>query len=65
MSVAAVQAVHVLHHGFPLCGFTTDTPGRWPEGHVWVHRWDLDLAALGKRCAGCEVVAKQGSAAPR
>lgn len=28
--------VHVLHHGMPLCAFTTLPPVHWPEHSKWV-----------------------------
>lgn len=28
--------VHALYRGLPLCGFTTNTPNKWPVGHMWV-----------------------------
>ncbi len=30
--------VHILVHGFPLCGFSTDTPNKWPDHGKWVGR---------------------------
>lgn len=42
--------VHILHHGLPLCGFSKDVPGKWPEGHKWtaIHRPDHST------CVGCD-----------
>jgi hypothetical protein len=40
--------VHILHHGWPLCGFSTRVPREWPEDHRWV-RIDSDDA----NCVGC------------
>lgn len=28
--------VHILKHGFPICGFSRDLPVKWPLGHLWV-----------------------------
>jgi hypothetical protein len=28
--------IHILHGGLPLCRFSTEVPGNWPEGHQWV-----------------------------
>lgn len=34
--------VHVLHHGLPLCRFSTGAPVFWPDGHRWVGLDDPD-----------------------
>jgi len=31
----ALEVVHLLWHGLPLCGFTLEMPCDWPDGHVW------------------------------
>jgi hypothetical protein len=31
-----VKRVHVLMSGLPLCGFTSEPPGKWPDGDKWV-----------------------------
>lgn len=36
--------VHMLYHGYPLCGFTTEIPANWPEGHSWVSVMDAEHA---------------------
>jgi hypothetical protein len=36
--------VHVLHHGYPLCGFTTLIPREWPGFQLWVPIRDAHLA---------------------
>jgi hypothetical protein len=35
-NVGAIREIHILHHGMPLCGFTTNLPDGWPWGHIWV-----------------------------
>lgn len=40
--------VHILRHGFPLCGFTSHVPKDWPKGHAWVR-----LNEPGSTCAAC------------
>jgi hypothetical protein len=48
--------IHLLWHGQALCRFSTEVPGRWPEGHVWVGKNDWQGVKLGKDqrfCAGC------------
>ena len=34
--------VHALLYGLPLCGFSSRTPGNWPEGHMWVGVKDVE-----------------------
>lgn len=41
--------VHILHHGLPLCRFSTAVPRDWPEGHRWT---GLD-AAGDATCREC------------
>ena len=43
-------AVHVLHHGLPLCRFTPLAPSEWPKGHKWVGL-DERTDATCPRCA--------------
>jgi hypothetical protein len=43
--------IHVLHHGFPICGFTREMPKDWPQGHLWVRKDDAALATC-PRCRG-------------
>lgn len=42
--------LHVLHYGQPICGFTTDTPDKWPEGHRWIGIEDWNQLS---NCPGC------------
>jgi hypothetical protein len=42
-------AIHILRHGFAVCGFSDETPNCWPPGHKWVSGEDADKAT----CAGC------------
>ena len=44
------QVVHILHEGLAVCGFSYDTPNKWPEGHAWVAPRDKELA----NCDGCK-----------
>jgi len=41
--------VHILWHGLPMCGFTTEIPEDWPEGHKWVSRLEREDAT----CENC------------
>lgn len=41
--------IHILHEGLPLCGFSREVPGHWPEGHRWVRVEDAKDAT----CGGC------------
>lgn len=42
-------AVHLLHQGQPVCGFSTEVPGKWPEGHRWASSHDFDKVT----CPAC------------
>ncbi len=42
--------IHILHHGYPLCLFTSRPPNDWPEGHLWVGLVDWWIAD----CPGCQ-----------
>jgi hypothetical protein len=53
--------IHLLHEGFPLCGFSELLPRDWPDGHRWV---GLDALGPGVReegyaptCEACKRVA--------
>lgn len=48
----AERTVHILFNGLPLCGFSNELPGRWPEGHWWVRTEQAGLAT----CTGCIAV---------
>jgi hypothetical protein len=41
--------VHILHHGWPLCAFSKEQPGAWPQGHKWVRLEAKEDAT----CSGC------------
>lgn len=49
LNVGAIKEVHILHHGFALCGFSTTVPAEWPDGHRWVDITDKTRAT----CLGC------------
>lgn len=53
-SVFTLPAVHILHHGLPICGFTRLLPRDWPSGHSWVGFDEKQLAT----CAGCKAIAE-------
>ena len=42
--------VHALLYGLPLCGFSREVPGKWPDGHKWVYVEDKELLT----CDGCK-----------
>ena len=42
--------VHVLHHGFPLCGFSLKIPREWPKQQAWVSITNLEDA----NCEDCK-----------
>lgn len=44
-----MTTIHILHHGFPLCGFTEVLPGDWPEGHRWVSKITWGSMKMRKR----------------
>lgn len=46
------EYIHGLLGGMPLCGFSTDLPVNWPEGHTWVPT--TDEKAIG--CPSCRQV---------
>ncbi len=45
--------VHVLEKGYPLCGFSSELPRDWPEGHKWTGLNDLEPAT----CLECRAAA--------
>jgi hypothetical protein len=45
--------VHILHHGLPLCRFSTALPRDWPEGHKWTGLDEIEDA----RCGACMAAA--------
>lgn len=49
-------AVHVLHHGLPLCRFTAKVPAEWPERHKWVGMNESDDA----NCPICQRIIFEG-----
>ena len=44
------KVIHILNEGFPLCGFSSDFPVNWPEGHLWVSITEPDDA----NCEECK-----------
>lgn len=43
--------IHILFEGLSLCRFTTEVPGKWPEGHKWVSPvHDAAEAATCRKC---------------
>ena len=44
------KIIHILNEGFPLCGFSSDFPVNWPEGHVWTRITEPEKA----NCAECK-----------
>lgn len=42
--------VHILYHGQPLCGFSSEVPAHWPSGHLWVCVEDKERAT----CPECK-----------
>jgi hypothetical protein len=51
-----LPAVHILHGGYPLCGFSTSLPTYWPQGQKWV---PFDNPA-GATCIPCCEEIKKG-----
>jgi hypothetical protein len=49
LNVGAIKEVHILHHGFALCGLE-GIPSAWPEGHRWVDLTEKNRAT----CMGCK-----------
>lgn len=50
--------IHILHQGFPLCGFSLKFPVRWPAGHLWIGIDDQHES----NCEACLGVARSGTA---
>jgi hypothetical protein len=46
LNVGAIKEVHVLHHGFALCGLR-GVPSEWPDGHRWVRLSEKKRATCG------------------
>lgn len=38
MSLVLPIEVHMLRHGFAVCGFSRDIPAHWPKTHYWTDR---------------------------
>jgi mannose-6-phosphate isomerase-like protein (cupin superfamily) len=45
-----IPTVHSLFHGQPLCGFTNNPPGSWPDGQRWEDIEDRENIT----CPGCK-----------
>lgn len=43
--------VHILRHGQPLCGFSSEVPVNWPDGHFFTRKKDKAT------CPGCKAKA--------
>lgn len=42
--------IHLFHEGFPVCGFSSEAPANWPEGHKWVSiQWSPSVT-----CPSCK-----------
>lgn len=50
LNVGAIKELHILHHGFALCGLP-GVPADWPEGHRWVRIAERTRAT----CHGCKL----------
>ena len=44
------RTVHALHHGLPLCNFSSDMPVNWPPMHAWTSPKDIKNI----NCASCK-----------
>ncbi len=47
--------IHILKHGYALCGFSNLVPALWPKGHKWVgwglhHEHDIEKNATCPPC---------------
>ncbi len=38
---------HILHYGWPLCGFSSEQPSQWPSPHRGVNRSEASKANCG------------------
>jgi hypothetical protein len=62
IDIEQIVAVHVLHYGRPLCGFSLEVfPRDWPPGHRWVGLDELGDAT----CPRCIDVAGKITGATR
>jgi len=59
------ERVHVLHRALPLCGFSTELPRRWPEGHRWVSLFEWVGEPSLATCPECADLARDHPDAPR
>jgi hypothetical protein len=50
-----MPSVHILYHGRPLCGFSTEVPKDWPDGETWVSRQEKNEAT----CVECSLLEKE------
>lgn len=46
--------VHVLLHGYPVCGFSHAVPRDWPAGHAWVGLPRGSMSTGEATCAECK-----------
>jgi len=49
--------VHLLGGGLPHCGFSSDPPGKWPQGHQWIDARDWIPSADKLRIEGAVMCA--------
>lgn len=52
------RVVHVLKHGYSICGLVSGVPSRWPPGHFWVSYLE---GLKSVTCATCIETSKTSS----
>lgn len=52
------MTIHFLHHGFPLCDFTRETPNKWPHSHKWAAVGNEEVLKHPGMCTRCRLAAE-------
>jgi hypothetical protein len=48
-----IKRIHILQYGYPICGFSDETPDKWPPGHRWATIDDAEASGHPLFCRRC------------